>query len=150
MEKFETYKNNQKINANVSHRSIAKRYGEVAFFLRKKNNESDFIILDNEDEKSSKISKADVETHCILEINTEFAVDSIQEPKKPQIMQATYLRYSLYDLDNRNTFYSVYPENPSEFIDTGGNTFKVIKKIELILTANILDTYKDHLNTLDI
>ncbi|GAA3631413.1 hypothetical protein [Flavivirga jejuensis] len=150
MEKFETYNNNQKITFNVTNiETKAQQLNEMAFFLRKKGDLDDFDILDNNTPSSTSFSKEQAKERVILEANIVFMVDSNQEPNKSKIMKETIIRYSLYDQDNRKTYYSTFVDFEDEYIDNGGEQFTVKKNIEIDLKENLVNNHRVFVESLN-
>ncbi|RAJ17969.1 hypothetical protein [Olleya aquimaris] len=150
MEQFETYDNNQKINVNITAiETKAQQLNEIAFFLRKKSDLSDFEILDNTSPTSASFTKEEAKVRAVLEINIQFMVDSNQEPNKPRIMQETIVRYSLYDQDTRKTYYSTFVDFEDEYIDNGDEQFTIKKQIEIVLKENVLNKQRVFIESLN-
>ncbi|TGV03758.1 hypothetical protein [Flavivirga rizhaonensis] len=150
METFETYYNNQKITFNVTNiETKAQQLNEIAFFLRKKEDLDDFDILDNNTPRSTSFSKEQAKDRVVLEANITFMVDSNQEPNKVKIMKETIIRYSLYDQDTRNTFYSTFVDFEDEYIDHGDEQFTVKKNIEIVLKENLINNHRVFVESLN-
>ena len=76
-------------------------------------------------------------------------VDSNQEPNKRKIMQRTIIRYSVYDQDNRKTYYTTYVDFEDEYIDNGGERFTVKKNIEIVLKDDHKSKHRDFVESLN-
>lgn len=150
METFKTYKNNQKINVNISYNSIAKRFGPVSFFLAKENDANDSEIVNRETDESCKIEKNKATDRAILYMVSQFFVDSGQLANKENIMKATSLRYSVYDQDFRHTFLSTFTSFEDEYRNDSGAKFTVIKSIKIVLNENVLEAHKAFVATLNL
>lgn len=150
METFETFDNNQKITVKITDvETVAQQLGEIAFFLRKKGDLDDFDILDNDTATSMSFSKEQSKERVILEANFTFMVDSNQEPNKRKIMQRTIIRYSLYDQDNRKTYYTTFVDFENEYTDNGGEQFTVKKNIEMILNEDYRSKHRVFVESLN-
>ena len=150
METFETFNNNQKINLKLSFDSIAVRANNLAVFLRKEDDLTDFEMVDETTIDTAKIAKDEAAVRCILEINSQFKMDQSQMQNRDKIIKGTSVTYSVYDQDNRKTYYSTYLSNEDEYVDGGSNTFGVIKRIKIVLNANILDAHKAFVDSLNL
>lgn len=150
MEIFETYNNNQKITLNITNiDTVAQQLNETAFFLRKKSDLGNFDILDNNTPTSTFFSKEQAKERAILEANFTFMVDSNQEPNKNKIMKQTIIRYSVYDQDNRKTYYSTFVDFEDEYIDNGGEQFTVKKNIEIVLKEDYKNNHRVFVESLN-
>lgn len=150
METFETFNNNQKINLKLSFDTIAVRANNLAVFLRKEDNLTDFEMVNETTIDTAKIDKDEAAVLCILEINSQFKMDQGQMPNRDKIIKSTSVTYSVYDQDNRKTYYSTYLSNEDEFVDGGSNTFAVIKRIKIVLNQNFLDAHKAFIDNLNL
>ena len=148
METFETFNNNQKINVNVTHESLALQFDSMVFSLKKESDLTDFILLDSSG-NSTKISKANVATHSIFETVTNFALDSGQMPNKDKIIKQTMVRYSMFDQDLRKTYFSTFAVFPDEYKDGGSNVFRVTKRIKIVLNVSPLMQHKAFVENLN-
>lgn len=147
METFETYENSQQINANITFKSKAQIHGKIVFSLKKEDDLTDFIALNNND-NSTKINKEKTKTHNVFETVTHFALDSDQMPNKAKIIKDTLVKYSIYDKNSRKTYYSTFAVFPDEFKDGGSNVFRVIKRVIIVLNSDHLLSHKEFLKTL--
>jgi len=150
METFETFSNNQKINVNSTYTSMAKRFGSVSFFLRKESDLNDFDILPRDTDDSCKFKKEQTVEKAVLDITTQFFVDSGQLPNKEKIMQATSIRHSVYDQDYRHTYLTTFPDFPTEYHNGNGAKFTIVKRIKIVLKENILENHKAFVSTLNL
>ncbi|WP_452230656.1 hypothetical protein [Lacinutrix sp. MEBiC02404] len=150
METFETFSNNQKINVNSTYTSMAKRFGPVSFFLRKESDLNDFDILPRDTDDSCKFGKEQTIEKAILDITTQFFVDSGQLANKEKIMQATSIRNSIFDQDNRHTYFSTFLDFSGEYHNGSGAKFTVVKRIKIVLKENIIEHHKAFVSTLNL
>jgi hypothetical protein len=149
METFDTFNNNQKINVNVTHESLALQFDSIVFSLKKENDLTDFILLESAD-NSTKISKENIATHNVFESVTNFAIDSGQMPNKDKIIKQTLVKYSAFDQDLRKTFFSTFVDFPDEYKDGGSNVFRVTKRVKIVLTDSPItrhNAFVESLNT---
>lgn len=107
-------------------------------------------MIDETTINSAKVDKDMADVRCILEINSQFKMDQGQMPNRDLIIKSTSVAYSVYDVDNRKTYYSTFLSNEDEFVDGGSNTFAVIKRIKIVLNESSLDAHKAFVNTLNM
>ncbi|WP_298893475.1 hypothetical protein [uncultured Psychroserpens sp.] len=149
METFETFNNNQKITINITDvESIAKQVGPTVFALKKKNNPMDFEILDNVS-NSASFSKEKAVQRAILAAKFVFIVDVNQEPNKQKAKERTLIRYSVYDQDNRKTYYSTLVDFEDEFKDVSAEQFSVEKTIEIVLNDDLKNNHREFVKSLN-
>ncbi|WP_298755276.1 hypothetical protein [uncultured Psychroserpens sp.] len=149
MEPFETFNNNQKITINITDvESIAKQVGPTVFALKKKNNPMDFEILDNVS-NSASFSKEKAVQRAILAAKFVFIVDVNQEPNKQKAKERTLIRYSVYDQDNRKTYYSTLVDFEDEFKDVSAEQFSVEKTIEIVLNEDLKNNHREFVKSLN-
>ncbi|MCD2258163.1 hypothetical protein [Psychroserpens luteolus] len=149
METFETFNNNQKITINITDvESIAKQVGPTVFALKKKSDPMDFEILDNVS-NSASFSKEKALQRAILAAKFVFIVDVNQEPNKQKAKERTLIRYSVYDQDNRKTYYSTLVDFEDEFKDISAEQFSVEKTIEIVLNEDLKNNHREFVKSLN-
>ena len=143
METFETYENTQKINAKIiKQETKALRLGPVSFYLRKIDDPSDFEGLNNLTLTSSRFDKDKVKSRALLEIYTQFMVEENQLPNKETIMKSTLIKYSVFDQDNRGSYFSTYNDFEDEYHSTDDEQFTITKRIKIIFKDDLLNNYR--------
>lgn len=153
MEVFETYDNNQKINARLKKEptSIGSRYGKVYFYLRKEDDLNQYISLNNLTQTNTKIEKKDINNYNILEVVTQMTLTDSQKSNKEDIMKATKIDYSFFDIDNRKSFNSNYLEHSNEYNLNGeSEVFVITKLVRITLSENPQITHENFIKTLNI
>ena len=149
METFETFDNNQKITIKVTNiETIAQQIGPTVFALKKKGNPTDLELLDN-NSNSATFSKQQASVHPILAVKFVFMVDMNQEPNKQKAKARTLIRYSVYDQDNRKTYYSSFVDFKDEFEDISDEQFSVEKNIEIILNKDLKNNHREFVKSLN-
>lgn len=149
MESFETFDNNQKITINITDvESIAKQVGPTVFALIDKNDSMDFEILDN-DSNATSFSKEQAAQRAILAAKFVFIVDMNQEPNMQKAKERTLIRYSVYDQDNRKTYYSTLIDFGHEFVDVSSEQFTVEKNIEIVLKEDLKNNHREFVKSLN-
>ncbi|WP_299337988.1 hypothetical protein [uncultured Psychroserpens sp.] len=149
METFETFDNNQKITLNVTDvESVAKQIGPTVFALKKKNDPTDFEILNN-DSNSASFSKEQAKQRTILAAKFVFILDMNQEPNKQRAKERTLIRYSVYDQDNRKTYYTSFVDFSNEFKDVSAEQFSVEKNIEIVLNEDHKSNHREFVKSLN-
>ena len=149
METFETFDNNQKITINITDvETIGKQIGPTVFALKKKSDPTDFEILDNDD-NSATFSKELAEQYPIIAAKFVFIVDMNQEPNKQKVKERTLIRYSVYDQDNRKTYYSTLVNFENEFKDVSSEQFSVEKNIEIVLNKDHKNDHREFVKSLN-
>nr|WP_321245324.1 hypothetical protein [uncultured Psychroserpens sp.] len=149
MEIFETYNNNQKITIKITDvESIAKQIGPTVFALKKKSDPMDFEILDN-DSNSASLTKEQAIQRTILAAKFVFIVDMNQEPNKQKAKERTLIRYSVYDQDNRKTYYSTLVDFENEFKDVSAEQFSIEKNIEIVLNEDQKNNHREFVKSLN-
>ncbi|WP_452232867.1 hypothetical protein [Lacinutrix sp. MEBiC02595] len=149
MELFETFYNNQKITIKITDvETIGKQIGPTVFALKNKSDPTDFEILDN-DSNSSAFSKEQAEKYTILAAKFVFIVDMNQESNKEKVKERTLIRYSIYDQDNRKTYYSTLVDFDNEFKDVSAEQFSVEKNIEIVLSKDHKNNHREFVKSLN-
>lgn len=148
-ETFETFDNNQKITINITDvETVGKQVGPTVFALKKKNNPADFDILDN-DSNSATFSKEQAVQRTVLAAKFVFIVDMNQEPNKQKVKERTLIRYSVYDQDNRKTYYTTLVDFGNEFKDISAEQFSVEKTIEIVLNKDHKSIHREFVKSLN-
>ena len=149
METFETYDNNQKITIKITDiETVAQQLGPTVFALKKKNNPMDFELLDN-DSNSATFIKQHAKTRSVLAAKFVFIVDLNQQPDMQRVKERTLIRYSVYDQDNRKTYYSSFVDFEHEFKDISNEQFSVEKNIEIVLNEDHRSNHRAFVKSLD-
>ncbi|KJD31266.1 hypothetical protein PK35_15645 [Tamlana nanhaiensis] len=149
METFETFDNNQRITINVTDiETIAQQVGPTVFALRASDDPMNFEILDSV-ENTSSFSKEQSKTLPVLAVKFVFIVDITQEPNLQRVMERTLIRYSVYDQDNRKTYYSSFISFESEFIQVSPEQFTVEKNIEIVLNEDLRSNHRAFVKSLN-
>lgn len=149
METFKTFNNNQRITINVTDiETVAQQVGPTVFALKASDDPMDFEILDS-DGNTSSFSKEQSKTRPVLAIKFVFIVDLNQEPNLQRVMERTLIRYSVYDQDNRKTYYSSFINFESEFIQISPEQFTVEKNIHVVLNADLRSSHRAFVKSLN-
>ena len=149
METFETFNNNQKITINITDvETIAQQIGPTVFALKKKDNPLDFELLDN-NSNSATFTKEQAKLRSVLAAKFVFMVDLDQEPNMQRVKERTLIRYSVYDQDNRKTYYSSFIDFEHEFKDISPEQFSVEKNIEIVLSKDLRSNHREFVKSLN-
>lgn len=149
MEIFETFDNNQKITINITDiETVAQQIGPTIFALKKKNDDLDFELLTN-DSNSATFDKEQSKLRSVLAVKFVFMVDINQEPNMQRAKERTLIRYSVYDQDNRKTYYSSFIDFEDEFIDVSAEQFSVEKNIEIVLKEDLRSNHRAFVKSLN-
>ncbi|WGD35700.1 hypothetical protein [Olleya sp. YS] len=149
MEAFETFNNNQKITINITDvETIGKQVGPTVFALKKKNDDSDFEVLSN-DSNTATFTKEQAEQRAILAAKFIFIVDINQEPNLEKVKERTLIRYSVYDQDNRKTYYSTLVDFENEYNNVSAEQFTVEKNIEIVLNKDHKSIHREFIKSLN-
>ncbi|WP_131453967.1 hypothetical protein [Neotamlana sedimentorum] len=149
METFETFGNNQQIAVNITDiDTVAQQLGTPVFALKAEENPMDFEILESK-ENSTSFSKEQSKSRPVLAIKFVFIVDINQEPNIKKVMERTLIRYSVYDQDNRKTYYSSFINFEAEFVKISDEQFTVEKNITVVLNEDLRSNHRAFVKSLN-